>query len=63
MPIVFESLVLRLEKDWKKTRPRLEKTGPAVRFFEILKQKTAKRPVYMNRFRPVFCAPQLPLQM
>jgi len=51
--IVFESPVLRPEKDWKKTRPRLEKTGLAVRFFEILKQKTAKILVYMDWFRPV----------
>jgi len=39
----------RPEKDRKKTGPRLEKTGPAVRFFENLKQKTAKRQVYMDR--------------
>ena len=51
--VVLWGPVLRLEKDQKKTGPRLEKTGPAVRFFENLKQKTAKRPVYMDQFRLV----------
>jgi hypothetical protein len=50
---VFKSPVSRLEKDWKKTGPRLEKTGPAVLVFQIFKSKTAKRPVYMDWFKPV----------
>jgi len=51
--IVFKSPVLRPEKDWKKTGqgPVFWKT--AVLVFRILKRKTAKRPVYMDRFRPV----------
>jgi len=31
--LVFEIPVQRLEKDWDWTRPRLEKTGPAVQSF------------------------------
>ena len=46
-----------------KTSPRLVFQKTAVLVFQIFKRKTTERPVYMDRLRPVFCAPQLPLQM
>jgi len=51
--LVFESPVFRPEKDRKKTRPGPVFWKTAVLVFRILKQKTAKRPVYMDRLRPV----------
>ena len=63
--LVFKSPVSRLEKDCNWTRPRPEKTGPAVRSFHFWDLKTAKRPVFMDRFyrlRPVFCSPIFTLQ-
>ena len=63
--VVFKGPVSRLEKDRNWTRPRPEKTGPAVRSFHFWDLKTAKRPVFMDRFyrlRLVFCSPVFTLQ-
>ena len=57
MFLVFVSPVSRPQKDRNQTRPRLEKTGPAVRSFDFWESKTAKRPVFMDRslrFRPIW---------
>ena len=50
--LVFESPVPRLEKDWDWTRPRLEKTRPAVQVFDFWESKTRKRPVWTSEFVP-----------
>ena len=55
--LVFVSPVSRPQKDRNQTRPRLEKTGPAVQSFDFWESKTAKRSVFMDRylwFRPVW---------
>jgi hypothetical protein len=46
---VFESPVTELQKDRNWTGLDRKKTGPAVLVFDILKLKTGKRPVFMNR--------------
>ena len=56
LPSVWKS-GLRTEK-----RPQLDRTGPekdrtAVLVFDIYKSKTAKRPVFVNRSRPVQTGP------
>jgi len=61
--LVLKGPVSRPVQDWKKTGPRPVFQKTAVLVFQIFKWKTAERPVYMDRLRPVFCAPQLPLQM
>ena len=43
-------------------RPQMDRTGPeknrtAVLVFDISKSKTAKRPVFLDQFRPVTCTP------
>ena len=50
---MFESPVPRLEKDQDWTRPRLEKTGPAVQSFDFWESKTGKKPVFMDQSEPV----------
>ena len=51
--VVLESPVSRPVQDWKKTGPRPVFKKTAVLGFQILKQNTAERPVYMDQLRPV----------
>jgi len=52
-PIVLEGPVSRPVQDRKKTGPRPVFQKTAVLVFQIFKRKTAERPVYMDRLRPV----------
>ena len=51
--LVFGSPVSWPKKDRNQTRPRPQKTGPAVRSFYFWDVKTAKKPVNVNRSWPV----------
>ena len=62
--VVFISPVSRPQKDRNQTGLRLEKTGPAVRFFDFWESKTAKRPVSETGllwFKPVWTGEFVPL--
>ena len=63
MGVLFESPVPRLEKDRDWTRPRPEKTGPAVQVFDFWESKTRKRLVFMDQYlwlRPVWTGKFVP---
>jgi hypothetical protein len=67
---VFESPVSRLEKDWKKTGKRLDWTRKKTRLQSwslLLKNQRPEKDrsfrTGLDRLRPVFCTPYLPLQI
>jgi len=62
--LVLGSPVPRLKKDWDWTGPRLEKTGKSKTGQDWRLEKTAQRPVFMDRslwLRPVWTGDFVPL--